>query len=798
MDNSISGGSFRDVIQTAHVTVRQCVSGEVRAPRVPLMAPAAPGRLVDRLPVRAALDRAADARGERAPAKVVVVTGPPGVGKTGAVLYWSSLRGADFPGGVLYADMSPRGALQPADTRAVLESFVGALGTPRAEMPADEAPLAAYYRHLTAHEPCLVLLDDVVTAAQVAPLLPGHPHSMVVVTSRLLLAGLRGALPSSEPEYVRLAGLDDESCRELFLHSAGVTALTQLTEHGRELVRTVVPAFAGLPAAVRIAGARAADPLEGGVEEFARRLLALPTVQEALTVSDDPHTYSLHQVFEDSYAALDPAAASVFRQLGLNPTPEFADALVDELAGDPDTGARVRRTLLGGNLLERPAPGRCRMNGLLHEYAGTLARADSGEAGAVAARITDWYLRRAAAAEVLVSSRWRLSHVFREPAYVAGVFRTETEALDALEPDRENAAALTAREFAHGHDRTVCTLTEALRGFFFRRKHHTLWVEVCELGVRAAERMVAADARAGEAAGGDGAWGGGEPYGAVGRGRTGEGPGWGRAGGAAPGRGNSGSGDAGRGGAGGVDGGVPGGGGAPDAVLVLARCHYELAFALFDQGGAESVERARRQYGLALRQARAAGHIRTESTALEGLGQVALEQGQPQVALDHFRQALDALGDLPHPRGRALLKYHMGRAASAAHLHEEAAASLLGARHRFAALPEPDRYNEARALTRYAQARLAADRADEAVAPLDEAVTLFQGLGAPKAEADTGATPSAAPKEEADARLTRGDAFAALGDVRRAREDWQAALDTYRRLGSVGAAGARERLGGEG
>ncbi|MFD9072435.1 hypothetical protein [Streptomyces lasiicapitis] len=742
MDNSISGGSFRDVIQAAHVTVRQCVSGEVRAPRVPLMAPAAPGRLVDRLPVRAALDRAADARGERAPAKVVVVTGPPGVGKTGAVLYWSSLRGADFPGGVLYADMSPRGALQPADTRAVLESFVGALGTPRAEMPADEAPLAAYYRHLTAHEPCLVLLDDVVTAAQVAPLLPGHPRSMVVVTSRLLLAGLRGALPSSEPEYVRLAGLDDESCRELFLHSAGITALTQLTDHGRELVRTVVPAFAGLPAAVRIAGARAADPLEGGVEEFARRLLALPTVQEALTVSDDPHTYSLHQVFEDSYAALDPVAAAVFRRLGLNPTPEFADALVDELAGDPDTGARVRRTLLGGNLLERPAPGRCRMNGLLHEYAGTLARADSGEAGAVAARITDWYLRRAAAAEVLVSSRWRLSHVFSEPAYVAGVFRTETEALDALEPDRENAAALTAREFAHGHDHTVCTLTEALRGFFFRRKHHTLWVEVCELGVRAAERMVAADARAGEAAGG----------------------------------------------------GVVGGEGAPDAVLVLARCHYELAFALFDQGGAESVERARRQYGLALRQARAAGHIRTESTALEGLGQVALEQGQPQVALDHFRQALDALGDLPHPRGRALLKYHMGRAASAAHLHEEAAASLLGARHRFAALPEPDRYNEARALTRYAQARLAADRADEAVAPLDEAVTLLQGLGAPKAE---GATPSAAPKEEADARLTRGDAFAALGDVRRAREDWQAALDTYRRLGSVGAAGARERLGGE-
>ncbi|MFD9861780.1 hypothetical protein [Streptomyces alboflavus] len=749
MANNISGGTFRDVIQAGHVTVRQCVSGEVRAPRVPFMAPAAPGRLVDRLPVRAALDRAADARPVRAAAEVAVVTGPPGIGKSGAVLHWSARRRGDFPGGVLYADMSPRGALEPADTRSVLESFVAALGTPRAEMPADPAPLAAYYRHLTAHEPCLVLLDDVVTAGQVPPLLPGHPKSMVVITSRLLLNGLRPVLPGSEPVYVRLAGLDDESCRELFLDTAGRETAAELTDRGQELLRTVIPAFAGLPAAARLAGARAADPLEGGVEEFVRRLLALPTFQEALTVPDDPHTYSLRSVFEDSYAALEPATAAVFRGLGLNPTPEFADALVDALAGGPEAGARARRTLLNGNLLERPAPGRCRMNGLLHEYAAALARTDAAEAVAVAARITGWYLRRAAAAEHLVSGRWRRAAIFRDPTVLDGVFGSEAEALDALEPDRENAAALTGLEFTRGHDLLVCDLAEALRGFFFRRKHHTLWVEVAERGVRAAERMV--EARAADAADAAGA-----------------GPGPAAAGAEAAG--------------GAEDAGAAGVAETPDdASLVLARCHYELAFALFDQGGAHSVERAGHHYGLALSQARAAGHARTESSALEGLGQVAVEQGRPQDALDCFRQALRALGDLAHPRGRALLQYHMGRAASAARLHEEAAEALLGARRLFAELPVPDRYNEARALTRYAQARLAADRADEAVAPLDEAITLLRERGAPK--------------EEADARLARGDAWAARGDEARAREDWRAALDTYRTLGSVAAAGARERLG---
>lgn len=753
MANNISGGTFRDVIQAGHVTVRQCVSGDVRAPRVPFMAPAAPGRLVDRLPVRAALDRAADARPVRAAAEVAVVTGPPGIGKSGAVLHWSARRRRDFPGGVLYADMSPRGALEPADTRSVLESFVAALGTPRAEMPADPAPLAAYYRHLTAHEPCLVLLDDVVTAGQVPPLLPGHPESMVVITSRLLLNGLRPVLPGSEPVYVRLAGLDDESCRELFLDTAGRERSAELTDRGQELLRTVIPAFAGLPAAARLAGARAADPLEGGVEEFVRRLLALPTFQEALTVPDDPHTYSLRSVFEDSYAALEPATAAVFRGLGLNPTPEFADALVDELAGGTEAGARARRTLLNGNLLERPAPGRCRMNGLLHEYAAALARTDAAEAAAVAARITDWYLRRAAAAEHLVSGRWRRAAIFREPTVLEGVFGSEAEALDALEPDRENAAALTALEFTRGHYHTVCDLAEALRGFFFRRKHHTLWVEVAERAVRAGERMVAGVAREADGESPHAPHNPHAPHVAdlADGGGTGPGPATGDP--AAP----------------------------DDARLVLARCHYELAFALFDQGGTESVERAGHHYGLALRQARAAGHARTESSALEGLGQVAVEQGRPQDALDCFRQALRALGDLAHPRGRALLQYHVGRAASAARLHEEAAETLLGARRLFAELPVPDRYNEARALTRYAQARLAADRADEAVAPLDEAITLLRERGAPK--------------EEADARLTRGDAWAAHGDEARAREDWRAALDTYRVLGSVAAAGARERLG---
>lgn len=148
----------------------------------------------------------------------------------------------------------------PCDPASVLEGFIGVLGTPRAEMPAGIEGLAAHFRSLTAGAPCLVLLDGVVNPAQVLPLLPGHPASMVVLTSRHRLSGLR-ALAPSRPRYFQLAGLDEVSCARLFRRVAEMEEMEEGEERGGGedgddvgALRVVIPALGGLPLAARMAG----------------------------------------------------------------------------------------------------------------------------------------------------------------------------------------------------------------------------------------------------------------------------------------------------------------------------------------------------------------------------------------------------------------------------------------------------------------------------------------------------------------------------------------------------------------
>ncbi|MFF5131807.1 NB-ARC domain-containing protein [Streptomyces syringium] len=714
--NGISGGTFTGtVIQAQNVHWAQ--AAPVRTPRMLLPEPE---EFVDRAAPRAKLDALLAGReGRRAP-RLVVITGIPGIGKTAVALRWLYDVRDDFPGGQFYADMSPQGPRSPVDPVSVLETFVGQLGTPREERPAGLAELSAYFRSLTADEPSLMLLDNVVVPAQVRPLLPGAPGSVVVVTSRNRLTGLSVTQPG--PDYVTLDALDDDACAQLF----GPVAEDgpEGGHDGGQALREVIRACAGLPLAVRIARVRAAEGAEA-LRELAGELTDPQTVWEALSVADEiPYP----KVLDVAYSGLDERAAAVWRMLGAHPTGEFAGDLVKRLGGDGREGAKALRTLVHERLLEPSTAGRYRMNGLVHAYArrrleetppsGTPSSGtpSSGTPSSDTAAdvIIDWYLERAAAAEALVSDRWRFGSRFAPGGLPTAVFESEGEALDALEPDGENAAAVVALAARTGRDRLTCELAEALRGFFFRRKYHTRWIGVCEQALEAAGRL------------------------------------------------------------------------RDD--LVLARMHYETAFALYDRAGDGDNAAARHHYERARALAAGIGHARTASSALEGLGQLALREGRPHDAIALFREAATALGDIEHPRGRALLEYHRGRAHSAARDHAEAARLLLNARRLFAALtdrhdpavPRPDRYNEARALTRYAEARLRADRPDEALAGLDEAMTLFPSR--------------VAPKERADAVLLRGDVLAASGDPEGARREWRVALEMYRGIGSVKAAAASSRL----
>ncbi|AJE84781.1 AfsR family transcriptional regulator [Streptomyces albus] len=217
-----------------------------------------------------------------------------------------------------------------------------------------------------------------------------------------------------------------------------------------------------------------------------------------------------------------------------------------------------------------------------------------------------------------------------------------------------------------------------------------------------------------------------------------------------------------------------------DAALVRARMQYELAFCYVDRGAADDLTRAAGHYQQALDQARLAGHPRTGSSALEGLGQIAVREGRPEEAMDLFAQAAEALEGVDHPRGRVLLGFHRGNAASAAGRHQEAAALLESAHRDFAALPDP--VNAAKSLSRLGGALLAGGRPEEALGRLGEALAAHENGTVH------------APKDRADALLLRGDVHHAAERPEPARADWESALALYRDLGSLRAEEALRRL----
>ncbi|MEV5241977.1 hypothetical protein AB0K89_23160 [Streptomyces cinnamoneus] len=471
-ENTITGGTYLGpVVQAREVHVHR------PAVRVPRLLGPAPEVFVDRVPVFAAL--AAAERADRSAPLVVMVTGLPGMGKTATALRWLHQLGAHFPGGHLQGDMSPQGPLRPRDPAAVLEGFIAHLSerrTPGGGRPADVEGLAAHYRSLTADAPALVFLDNVVSAGQVRLLLPGHPGSVVVVTSRFPLTGLRASHPRTVT--VGLDALDAAAGAELF-HA--VTGRPDALD--RPVLENVLRACAGLPLAVRIAGARVGELLETGEDpgELARELTDHRTRLEALTVPDD---LSVAQVFDAVHAGLAEGAAALYRALGAHPTPEFSRDLVRWVAREEDDV----RTLVRERLLEPAGEGRLRMHGLLHDHARAVG-GGAGEAG-LPGRYAEWYLERAAAAEVRTSGRWRYGPLFapRHAGRLREVFTGTDEALDALEADRANTVAVVEQAHDQGHHAAVWQLCEALHGFFFRRKYHTDWTAVCRLGLASAER----------------------------------------------------------------------------------------------------------------------------------------------------------------------------------------------------------------------------------------------------------------------------------------------------------------------
>ncbi|WP_327064306.1 AfsR/SARP family transcriptional regulator [Kitasatospora sp. NBC_01302] len=397
------------------------------------------------------------------------VDGMPGVGKSALAVHAAHRLAAGFPDGQiflpLHAHTPGTPAVEPADA---LLGLLLSMGIGPGQIPAGLDARASLWRSRLAGKRILLVLDDARSSRQVAPLLPGTPGSLVLVTSRRRLPALPDAVP------VTLDVLPADEAAALFIAKAGRPELTAQDAAVRELVRLC----GYLPLALALTAARLRHHRSWTVADLLADLGATSGRLSVLRAEG----LSVAAAFDLSYRDLAPDQRGLLRSLGLHVGDDIDARAAAALAGtDLRTARRLLEELEDHHLIEEPVRGRYRMHDLIREHARDLAEnggrdgdgdgsGSGGEGpGARAAavdRLLDHYLAGAQAAD---------QHIARHHPVPRGSLGARPDTVpdfadlaqaDAwLRAERVNLHAAVEYAAAHGRPEHAIALPVAMHEF---------------------------------------------------------------------------------------------------------------------------------------------------------------------------------------------------------------------------------------------------------------------------------------------------------------------------------------------
>ncbi|MBO3732336.1 GNAT family N-acetyltransferase [Glycomyces niveus] len=420
-----------------------------------------------------------------APARIAVVSGSAGMGKTAVAVHWAHRAADDFPDGRLYADLRGFGPAEaPADPGEVLRTFLEALGDAPASIPVGTEARAARFRRLLADKRILIVLDNARDPVQVRPLLPGAPDCAVVVTSRNRLTGL---IASTAALVVPLEAMDGPQARTLLAGRLGTERLAS----DPIAVQRIADACKGLPLALSLVAANAASRPGDPLAALADELGSAGTLLDGLGAADpatDPRT-----LLRWSYRQLSPAAARLLRLLAVHPGPDCSARAAASAARTslPSTRAALAELVEASLLLHAPDH-RYGLHDLVRAFAIELAAQAPDEREATARGLLDHYLHTAFACD-------RLLDPSREPINLAPTEIAPHSIIDGTAAMRwfaaETPVLLAAVEHAAalGFDVHVWQLAWTLLNYLNRQGR---WPEIAVLS----ERALAAATRLGDTA----------------------------------------------------------------------------------------------------------------------------------------------------------------------------------------------------------------------------------------------------------------------------------------------------------
>lgn len=351
---------------------------------VPRQLPPPVGRLAGRGAELAGLSQP---RASSGPA-ITAITGPAGIGKTTLALSWAHSVADEFPDGQLYVNLlgfDASGRIRSVDE--VVRMFLIGLGTADRELPRNTDDQLALFRTLTAKLRLLIVLDNARNTDQVRPLLPSGSNCRVVITSRDQLAGL---IAIEGGDSLTLDLLETDACEQLLIGRIGARRI----EADRPSATKIIESCGRLPLALALAAAQVASRPKLSLAQAVRSIFDPRRGLDALEIGSGGA--SLRQVFSWSYSTVDPAAARLFRLLGVHPGPDISAAAAASLAGvGPGKALRLLDRLISANLITEHLPGRYLLHDLLRDYAAELARSadEAEELDRARQRILDHYLR---------------------------------------------------------------------------------------------------------------------------------------------------------------------------------------------------------------------------------------------------------------------------------------------------------------------------------------------------------------------------------------------------------------------
>ncbi len=431
-----------------------------------------PAQLVGRSQALAGMDAARAAR-------VILVTGPPGIGKTALAVGWGHRVREDFPDGVFFDDLHGYAADGPTRPGEVLGRFLRALGISPRQVPAELAELTALYRSLLADRRMLVVLDDALTAAQVVPLLPPSAMSVTVVTSRQRLGGLaaRGA------RILQLDRLGTDAALDLLRRTIGDDRASAEPHAARDLIDLC----AGVPLALGVAGAQLATRSRWSIAEMVRTLKQERRRLAALAMEDD---MAIRPALDVSYRALDSDVARMYRLMGLYPGGRFGSGVAAAIALVTQTEARRLLGLLtDANLLDDAEGGQYRFHDLTRLHAREMAEREEPAPilDTAAQRMTDWYLATVTSAgQVVTPYRRDQPRDIRCPPTDSARFRDPGRALDWLDHELPEVIAVARFAVDNGLSTVAWQLADAIWPLFLYRGRYVERMEFDRLGLDAA------------------------------------------------------------------------------------------------------------------------------------------------------------------------------------------------------------------------------------------------------------------------------------------------------------------------